>query len=57
MIKLPDIGVTQNKTEFLGTMGEWRIAIAGGGISHKVEKTEGDGPPSSPATISPRTTY
>ena len=34
--------VTQNKTEFLGTMGEWRIAIAGGGIRHKVEKAEGD---------------
>ena len=42
VIKLEDIGITQNKTEFLGTMGEWRIAIAGGGIRHKVEKTEGD---------------
>ena len=40
MIKLDDIGITQNKAEFLGTMGEWRIAIAGGGIRHKVEKTE-----------------
>jgi hypothetical protein len=42
VIKLSDIGVTQNKTEFLGTMGEWRIAIAGGGIRHKVERTDGD---------------
>jgi hypothetical protein len=41
-IKLEDIGITQNKSEFLGTMGEWRIAIAGGGIRHKVEKTDGD---------------
>src|SRR3954462_12039498 len=42
VIKLEDIGISQNKSEFLGTMGEWRIAIAGGGIRHKVEKTEGD---------------
>ena len=42
VIKLEDIGITQNKSEFLGTMGEWRIAIAGGGIRHKVEKSEGD---------------
>jgi hypothetical protein len=42
VIKLEDIGITQNKAEFLGTMGEWRIAIAGGGIRHKVEKTDGD---------------
>ena len=41
VIKLEDIGITQNKSEFLGTMGEWRIAIAGGGIRHKVEKTDG----------------
>jgi hypothetical protein len=42
VIKLEDIGITQSKPEFLGTMGEWRIAIAGGGIRHKVEKTSGD---------------
>ena len=42
VIELEDVGIKQNKTEFLGTMGEWRIAIAGGGIRHKVEKTEGD---------------
>jgi hypothetical protein len=42
VIKLEDIGITQNKAEFLGTMGEWRIAIAGGGIRHKVVKTDGD---------------
>jgi hypothetical protein len=41
VIKLEDIGISQNKSEFLGTMGEWRIAIAGGGIRHKVEKSEG----------------
>ena len=27
VIKLEDIGISQNKSEFLGTMGEWRIAI------------------------------
>jgi hypothetical protein len=42
VIKLEDVGITQNKSAFLGTMGEWRIAIAGGGIRHKVEKTDGD---------------
>ena len=42
VIKLEDIGITQSKSEFLGTMGEWRIAIAGGGIRHRVEKTDGD---------------
>jgi hypothetical protein len=42
VIKLEDIGIKQNKAEFLGTMGEWRIAIAGGGIRHKVEKSDGD---------------
>ena len=42
VIKLEDIGISQNKSEFLGTMGEWRIAIAGGGIRHKVEKSDGD---------------
>ena len=41
-IRLTDINVVRSKTEFLGTLGEWRIAIAGGGIRHKVEKTEGD---------------
>jgi hypothetical protein len=42
VIKLEDIGVTRSKIEFLGTMSEWRIAIAGGGIRHKVEKSEGN---------------
>jgi hypothetical protein len=42
VIRLSDIGKVQNKAEFLGTLGEWRIAIAGGGIRHKVEKAEGD---------------
>ena len=41
-IRLTGVDVTQNKAQFLGTLSEWRIAIAGGGIRHKVEKTEGD---------------
>ena len=42
VIDIQDVGIRQNKTQFLGTLGDWRIAIAGGGIRHKVEKTEGD---------------
>jgi hypothetical protein len=41
-IKLTGVDVTQNKAQFLGAISEWRIAIAGGGIEHKLEKTEGD---------------
>jgi hypothetical protein len=41
-IRLTGIDMTQTKAQFLGTMSEWRIAIAGGGIRHKLEKTEGD---------------
>ena len=41
IIKIEDLGVIRSKTEFLGTMSEWRIAIAGGGIRHKVEKSQG----------------
>lgn len=40
VIRIEDLGVTRSKTEFLGTMSEWRIAIAGGGIRHKVEKSQ-----------------
>ncbi len=42
IIRLDDIGITQNKTEFLGTMGEWRLAIEGGNIRHRIERTAGD---------------
>lgn len=42
VIRLTDIGRVQSKAEFLGTLSEWRIAIAGGGIRHKVEKSEDD---------------
>src|SRR5262249_30600061 len=41
-MKRPGVDMTQPKAQFLGTMSEWRIAIAGGGIRHKVEKTDGD---------------
>ena len=42
VIDIQDVGIKQDKAEFLGTLGEWRIAIAGGGIRHKVEKADGD---------------
>ena len=41
-IKLVGVDVTRSKPQFLGTLSEWRIAIAGGGVRHKLEKTEGD---------------
>lgn len=41
-IVLVGVDVTRDKAQFLGTLGEWRIAIAGGGIRHKIEKSEGD---------------
>jgi hypothetical protein len=42
VIDIQDLGIQQDRAEFPGTLGEWRSAIAGGGIRHKVEKTEGD---------------
>jgi len=40
-IKLDDLGIEQNKAEFLGSMDEWKVAVAGAGIRHKVEGADG----------------
>lgn len=36
-IKLDDLGVTQTKAEFIGSMDEWQAAAKGANIRHKVE--------------------
>jgi hypothetical protein len=40
-IKLTGVDVTRNKSQFLGTLSEWRIASADGEAEHKLENTEG----------------
>lgn len=39
-IRLHDIGVEQTKAEFIASMDEWRGAVAGATIRHRIEKTE-----------------
>ena len=41
-IKLDDLGVVQNKQEFIAAIDEWKGAVAGAEIRHRIEKTEGD---------------
>jgi hypothetical protein len=36
-VVLNDLGVTQTKAEFLDSMDDWRDAIVGGAISHRIE--------------------
>jgi len=36
-IKLNDLGIEQSKAEFLASMDEWRVAVAGAGIRHRIE--------------------
>ena len=36
-VKLNDIGTSQTKAEFIGSMPEWKNAIAGGTIRHKAD--------------------
>jgi hypothetical protein len=40
-VRLTDLGVEQNKTEFIASMDEWQGAVAGAAIRHRVEKAEG----------------
>jgi hypothetical protein len=40
-IKLDDLGVVQNKQEFIAAIDEWQGAVAGAEIRHRIEKTEG----------------
>ncbi|MDX8500298.1 nuclear transport factor 2 family protein [Mesorhizobium sp. VK4C] len=39
-MKLDDIGVVQDKQEFLASIDEWQGAVAGATIRHRIEKSE-----------------
>jgi len=39
-IKLDDLGVVQNKQEFIASIDDWQSAVAGAAIRHRIEKTE-----------------
>ncbi|UVC16572.1 nuclear transport factor 2 family protein [Mesorhizobium onobrychidis] len=40
-IKLDDLGVVQTKQEFIASIDDWKGAVAGAEILHRIEKTEG----------------
>ena len=40
-IKLEDLGVVQSKQEFIAALDEWKGAVAGAAIRHRIEKSEG----------------
>jgi hypothetical protein len=40
-IRLEDLGIEQNKTEFIASMDEWETAVAGAAIRHRIDKSEG----------------
>ncbi|WP_027060458.1 hypothetical protein [Mesorhizobium loti] len=40
-IKLDDLGVVQSKQEFITSLDEWKGAVAGAAIRHRIEKSEG----------------
>ena len=39
-MKLDDIGVVQTKEDFIASIDEWRRAVAGAAIRHRIEKSE-----------------
>ncbi|RWA62865.1 nuclear transport factor 2 family protein [Mesorhizobium sp. M1C.F.Ca.ET.193.01.1.1] len=39
-MKLDDVGVVQDKQEFLESIDEWQGAVAGATIRHRIEKSE-----------------
>ncbi|PBB92282.1 hypothetical protein CK215_10630 [Mesorhizobium sp. WSM3864] len=39
-MKLDDVGVVQDKQEFLASIDEWQGAVAGAAIRHRIEKSE-----------------
>ncbi len=39
-IRLSDLGIEQSKAEFIASMDEWRGAVAGAAIKHRIEKSE-----------------
>jgi hypothetical protein len=40
-IDLADLGVEQDKQEFLDSMDEWEASVKGAAIRHRIEKSEG----------------
>ncbi|MGX5825920.1 nuclear transport factor 2 family protein [Mesorhizobium sp. 43Arga] len=40
-IKLEDLGIVQSKQEFIAALAEWKGAVAGAAIRHRIEKSEG----------------
>ncbi|MBN9216761.1 MAG: nuclear transport factor 2 family protein [Mesorhizobium sp.] len=40
-IKLDDLGVMQSKQEFIASLDEWKGAVAGAQIRHRIAKSEG----------------
>ncbi|MER8750547.1 nuclear transport factor 2 family protein [Mesorhizobium sp. M1050] len=40
-IKLDDLGIVQSKQEFIASIDEWKGAVAGTSIRHRIEKSEG----------------
>ncbi|TRC73864.1 nuclear transport factor 2 family protein [Mesorhizobium sp. WSM4307] len=40
-IKLDDLGIVQSKQEFIAALDEWKGAVAGAEIRHRIEKSEG----------------
>lgn len=39
-MKLDDIGVIQDKQDFIESIDEWQGAVAGAAIRHRIEKSE-----------------
>ncbi|MDX8525235.1 nuclear transport factor 2 family protein [Mesorhizobium sp. MSK_1335] len=39
-MKLDDIGVVQDKRDFIASIDEWQGAVAGAAIRHRIEKSE-----------------
>jgi hypothetical protein len=40
-IKLDDLGIMQSKQEFIASLDEWKGAVAGAEIRHRIAKSEG----------------
>ncbi|WP_095204326.1 hypothetical protein [Mesorhizobium carmichaelinearum] len=40
-IKLDDLGIVQSKQEFIASLDEWKGAVAGAAIRHRIEKSKG----------------
>lgn len=39
-IKLDDLGIVQSKQEFIASIDQWKGAVAGAAIRHRIEKSE-----------------